>query len=129
MVNKKLIAAFAVVVTIAIIATLIAVNFQGWGDSLAGVGGPMAATVYNWFNAVPMWISNGGWPSLSVGMLIFIIAWPIFVAALVWQKDVPYVLGLQKNPNSASNSGYQTAPSQNIIPLDNLQTQPSKKET
>ena len=89
MANKKLLVAFAIVVTIAVVITLIAVNFQGWGKALAGIGGPASTTIYGGLNTVPTWVSQGGWPSLAVGILIFIVAWPILVAAFVWQKNVP----------------------------------------
>lgn len=129
MVNKKLIIAFAIVVAVAVLVTLIAVNFNGWGTALSGVGGPAAASIYRFTNMIPTWISSGGWPSLGVGILVFVIAWPLFIAAIVWQKNVPYVLGIQHDPNSSSGAGnYQSAPNNNLIPLnEGMQSQPKKE--
>ena len=122
--RKYLILAVAILIVLAVVVTLIAVNFQGWGDTLAGIGGPASITIYNALNTIPTYIASGGWPSLLLGILVFLVIIPLGVAAIVWQKDVPYMLHLQKDPNATATGGvYQNAPSQNIIPLQ----QPEKE--
>jgi hypothetical protein len=101
--SKKALAVVIVIVfALTLTAVLIAVDFQGWGTSLAGVGGPFAANIYNLFNGVPVWISSGGWPTLGVGILIFIVALPLLAAYAVWHYDVPYKITGAVAPSPAS---------------------------
>lgn len=101
--SKKALAVIIVVVfALTLTVVLIAVNFNGWGTALAGVGGPFANNVYNVFNGVPLWISSGGWPTLAVGILIFIVALPLLAAYAVWHYDVPYKITGAVAPNPAS---------------------------
>ena len=126
--RKWLIAALAIIILITALVTLVAVNFNGWGTSLAGAGGPIAAGLYSFANNIPIWISSGGWPTLAIGIIVFVFAWPLICCIIFWQKDIPYVLHLQQNPNAVSTGNYQSAPNQNIIPLSDLQNSPSQKK-
>jgi len=102
--SKKGLAILIIIVfTLTLITALIAVNFQGWGTSLAGVGGPFAANMYNLFNGVPVWISSGGWPTLAAGILIFLVGLPLLAAYAVWHYDVPYKITGATAPNPTSS--------------------------
>ena len=116
--RKWLLLGIAILILIVVVITLVAVDFNGWGTALSGAGGPFAASLYGAFNSIPIWISSGGWPTLAFGIVVFGLVWPLVVAVIFWQKDVPYVLNLQQNPNATATGGsYQNQPSQNIIPL------------
>jgi hypothetical protein len=133
MVSNKV---FIVVLVIAIIlvsfAFCVALNVGGLGTSLSGVGGPIAKGLYNILNTVPIWISSGGWPTLAVGILAFVVVIPVLAAYLCWHTDLPYKI--TGAPNSET-PGFQQGTTQ-TIPVGNLQqttsnpfkTEETKKE-
>jgi len=121
--NKWFIAIITVAILVAVLLVLVAMDFMGWGTELAGIGGPVASGAYDLFNAVPLWISSGGWPTLAVGIVVFIVIIPVVAGYVFEQKQVIATL---KGTNTNSGGGaYQSTPDQNIIPLNTTST---KKE-
>jgi hypothetical protein len=119
--------ALIIIIVLAVAGTAFAMavwaNIGGLGTKLAGVGGPVGNTIYNGLNSIPTWISRGGWPTLAVGILTFCLLLPGLVAYACWHYDIPYKF--TGNPNSTGSGSYQSAPSQNIIPIDQgLQDKP-----
>ena len=118
----------AVIIILAIVLTAfsfaVIFNVGGLGSSLAGAGGPIASGFYNLLVTPLNWALSGGWPTLAVFFLIGFVAFPCLLAYLVWHNDIPYkILGQP----GATTGNYQNAPSQNIIPLQDMQNAPTKK--
>ena len=99
MINKYYIIGLIICVVIAVIATLIGVNFMGWGTSLSGAGGPVARGLYNVFVTPFTWAASGGWPTLAAGLSIIGLLM-ILSAYAVWHYDIPYKItgATQSNP-------------------------------
>ena len=122
---KIFIAVILVIVSIAIFAVIVALNVGGLGDMFAGFGGPLAAGIYEIAAFIPRWILSGGWPTMIAGICILTAA--LVTSGYVFeQKHLIATITGKNNTGAAGN--YQSSPSQNMIPLDNLQNTPTKKE-
>jgi hypothetical protein len=121
--NKWFIAIVAIAILIAVLLVLVAMDFMGWGTAVAGFGGPVAAGLYDLFNTVPLWISSGGWPTLAVGMIVFLVVIPVIAGYVFEQKQV---IATIKGTNTSTSGTYQSQPDQNIIPLSNQQSTPTQ---
>ena len=103
--NRKWVLFLIALLIIAVIfATLVAVNFQGWGASLAGVGGPVAEGIYNVPATFFRWALSGGWPTMGAALGGIAIAFCVFFY-LGWHYDVPYKL-TGTSPTDSKITGY-----------------------
>lgn len=109
--KKALIIILIIAIAITAFAVAVIANLGGLGTKLAGVGGPFATGLYKLFNGIPLWISGGGWPTLLVGILVFIVIIPCSVAYITWHYDVPYkITGTTAPINGYGNNTVQREP-------------------
>ena len=104
--------AFAVVIFIAVLITLVATNTFGWGAAVAGFGGPVAAGLYKIFISPLNWALSGGWPTLAAFILFGFVALPIGVAALSHHYHIPekFQNTVAPNPSNAYTSTVKREP-------------------
>ena len=100
--RNQMFIAFAVVIFLAVLITLISTNTFGWGVAVAGFGGPLAVGLYKIFISPLNWALSGGWPTLAVFILLGFVALPIGIAALTWHYDIPYKLQNTVAPNPSN---------------------------
>lgn len=114
-----------IIVSIAIFAVCVALNVGGLGDTLAGFGGPLAAGIYEIVAFIPRWVLSGGWPTMIAGICILLAA--LVASGYIFEQKHIIAIVTGKNGGNAPGN-YQSSPTQNMIPLDNLQNTPTKKE-
>lgn len=121
--NKWFIAIIAICIVVA--SLIVAGILLGWFEPLAGVGGPVIAGLYELFATPLRWILSGGWPTMLAG--VFGAVAVIFIFGYVFEQK--QVIATLRGTNTGASAGtYQNAPDQNIIPLTNQQSTPSKEE-
>ena len=101
--TKAFIAIIAVVVIVVSLAFCVTLNIGGLGTTLSGVGGPVAKGFYNLLVKPLQWALSSGWPTLGVFYLISFLAFPCFIAYLVWHYDVPLKVTGAASASPASN--------------------------
>lgn len=86
--SKAFVAVILFFCIVAVLIVLVVIDFNGWGTALAGIGGPFTAGLYNTVNAIPIWISSGGWPTLGFGIVVFLVIWPLIIGYVFERKHV-----------------------------------------
>ena len=86
---KKYLIITVILVSLVVFLTLAAVNFQGIGDKLGGIGGPFTNGLTK-LGAGPLnWALIGGYQMLIFYLVSFALV-PVLVAYVVWHYDIPY---------------------------------------
>lgn len=121
--GKTFIAIFAISLTIT--AVLIIGYFLKWFAPLEGLGGALAAGLYEIFATPLRWILSGGWVTMLAGIFGGVAVIVIFA----YIGEVKQPIATLKGTNNTASGNYQGAPSQNMIPLDsNMQSTPTEKK-
>ncbi len=88
-ISKKVLAVIIVVSSVVTaIAIFAAFNIGGFGDAVAGTGGPVAKGFYEIFNAPLLWGSSGGWPTL-IAVYVGGVTIILLFAYVVYHFDLP----------------------------------------
>lgn len=108
--NKAFLAVILIFAVILVISVLIAVDFMGWGTALSGVGGPIAAGLYNILATLPRWVLSGGWPTMIAGVAILIII--VFGAGYIFEQKQIYgaITGAKAATNPINSGPIQREP-------------------
>jgi len=99
---KKFAVIFSIVIILAVVLTLLAVNFNGWGAAVSGVSGPFTSGISRLMQSPLNWALAGGYQLLIFYLLAF-VAVPVAVAYAVWHYDLPYKITGATAPSPASN--------------------------
>lgn len=119
--------ALIIFIFLVVFITLGATNYMGIGDTIGTtLHESFLNPARNYIVNTWLFIGTSGWYILGaiVGIgLIWVPVWAIVIKGLFWNKLIQQKI-LHRDPQGASNGGFQNAPS-NVIPITGMQSTPT----